>query len=139
MPELIYDPPVNARDARDAREARGFTQCIALVERDQSIALARWHAPREANDGVMQILDLIVAPEHGRKGHGRALLRAAIEQASEYFRARELRLRRVWILVQQKQQVIGRAFFTQNGFHHVATIPDLLRDQDALVYVRSMD
>jgi ribosomal protein S18 acetylase RimI-like enzyme len=35
--------------------------------------------------------------------------------------------------------VNARAFLTRHGFHHVATIKELLAKQDALVYLLALD
>jgi hypothetical protein len=56
-----------------------------------------------------------------------------------FAQAQKLRLRRLWVSVEQKTQVIARAFLTQHGFHHTATMKELLADQDALIYVRTFD
>ena len=64
---------------------------------------------------------------------------AFIEQAASYGNARGVPTRRLWVSVEQKTQVNARAFLTRHGFHHVATIHELLAKQDALVYLRSLD
>ena len=79
---------------------------------------------------MAQLLDLTVLPEHRRKGHGSTLITAFIEQAAAYGRASGILTRRLWVSVEQKTQVNARAFLTRHGFHHVATIHELLAKQD---------
>jgi hypothetical protein len=66
-------------------------------------------------------------------------MHAVYAQVQAYFRARRIVPRRLWIAVEQKTQIIGRSFLTGLGFHHVATVSNLMKDQDALVYTRSFD
>jgi len=60
-------------------------------------------------------------------------------QGREWQRRRGSKLRRVWVGIEQKSQVIARAFLTSRGFHHIATVDELYRDQELMVYVKSMD
>jgi ribosomal protein S18 acetylase RimI-like enzyme len=132
MPEIDYYPPVPPSPPQP------FLQRIDLREGATVIATANWHAPI-GREGVAQLLDLTVVPEHRRRGRGSALLTLFIEQASLYGRSIGVPTRRLWISVEQKTQVNARAFLTRHGFHHVATIKELLAEQDALVYLRSLD
>jgi GNAT superfamily N-acetyltransferase len=134
MADLIYDPPLPPRPGTD-----GFVQTIRFIEGDRPIAIARWHVSGDASEGVAQILELNVFAPHARHGHGRKLLDAVISQATAYHRSRKSVLRRLWISVEQKRQVIGRSFLTGRGFHHVATMKELIVDQDALLYMKSFD
>jgi GNAT superfamily N-acetyltransferase len=84
-------------------------------------------------------LDLTVFPPHQRVGNGKRLLDAVIAQGRELQRRRKTKLRRVWIGVEQKSQVIARAFLTSRGFHHITTVDELYRGQELMVYVKSMD
>jgi ribosomal protein S18 acetylase RimI-like enzyme len=62
-----------------------------------------------------------------------------MKQCVSHLRSRKVRARRLWVAVEQRNQVIARAFLTHMGFHHTSTIRDLLSDQDVLVYVYSFD
>lgn len=115
-----------------------FTQHVLLYHEGRPIAQARWHAP-ESSDGVFQILDFVVVPEFQRQGHGSTLLRAIYDQAEILFRSVGQRPRRVWVSIEQKRQVIARAFLSRHGFHHVSTIKNLYVKQDAMIYQRSFD
>ncbi len=141
MSELSYEPPLlptrtTARGAPAPQSSSGFVQSITLREGTQTIGTARWHAP-SSEDGVAQLLELATWPPHQRRGHGRQLLLAVIGQAREHFHSRGLKLRHMWLGVEQKSQVNARAFLTANGFHHVSTVQDLLRKQDLLIYIKS--
>jgi ribosomal protein S18 acetylase RimI-like enzyme len=113
-------------------------QRIEMREDGKTVAAAHWHAPA-GKEGVVQLLDLTVIPEHRRKGHGSTLLIALRDQAIAYGKARGILTRRIWVSVEQKTQVNARAFLTRHGFHHVATIKEMLANQDALVYLLSLD
>ena len=132
MPDLFYFPII----AQTAEQP--FFQRIELREEGRTIATAHWHTAGGA-EGVAQLLDLIVLPEHRRKGHGSTLITAFKEQAAAYGRATGVVTRRLWVSVEQKTQVNARAFLTRHGFHHVATIHELLAHQDALVYLLALD
>src|SRR3954468_14250764 len=135
MPDLTFDPPLPTKATPGIS---GFLQTVTLRDRDQPIAVARWHAPA-GGEGVVQLVELSVSPAQARQGHARRLLQAVVEQATKLQRGRKVALRRMWISLEQKSQVNGRAFLTGNGFHHVATVSNLLKDQDALIYSRSFD
>lgn len=132
MLDFTRHPAVAAQDTRDEL----FTQTVTLRDGDASIGLARWAAGPE---GVVQLLCLQVDKSHRRQGHGRRLLNEVIRQARQLYAPRPAGLRRMWLIVEQKQQIIARAFLMGSGFHHVATIKDLYHDQDALIYLRSFN
>ena len=135
MPQFKHDPPTLSPPAQGMS---GFVQQISLSEGKQTVAVAQWHAP-EASPGVVQILELSVTPDLRRRGHGGALLRELIAQVQAFHAARKVRFRRIWLNVEQKSQVHARAFLTQHGFHHVATVEELFDHEDALVYMKSYD
>jgi GNAT superfamily N-acetyltransferase len=137
--DLRYDPPLPAKGAGPAPGAP-FIQSIQCLNAGGIVmGKAIWHAPDGAADGVFQILHLQVRPELRRQGLGGRLLEASIIQATQWHRARRIPLRRAWLSVEQKSQVIARAFLTQHGFHHIATASNLHKDQDALIYIRAFD
>ena len=109
-----------------------------MLDGRATIGTARWYVPA-VDHGAVQILEIHIAPEVRRKGHGTALLRELIRQVRAYHQARGARFRRLWIAVEQKSQVAARAFLTHVGFHHVATIQNILIKQDALIYLKGMD
>ena len=133
MLELICDPPARAKTADP------FLQSIRYADGDTLIGQARWHTTCDPSEGVAEILYLTVAPPYRRKGNGRRLMEAVTSQASEYFKCRKSRLRRLWVPVNQKSQVLARSFLMQFGFNHVGTIKELLRDEDLLMYMRTFD
>src|SRR5947208_2139367 len=135
MIEFHFDPPLPAKPA----VAAAFAQSITMTDAGQMLATARWHSPADAQAGLVQVLDLFTVPNQQRRGHGRRMLEAVIEQARELHRRRKTKLRRVWMAVEQKSQVIGRAFLTGRGFHHVSTASGLYRDQDLMIFVKSLD
>lgn len=134
MPEFTYDPPLPAPDADSP-----FLQTIRAVHGKQIIGTARWHVVAPPIEGVAQLIEVHVQPPYRRQGHGGRLVQQAIAQAAAFFASRQATFRRVWTTVQQKNQVIARAFLTAQGFHHTATVKDLLRSEDLLIYVRGMD
>jgi GNAT superfamily N-acetyltransferase len=131
MSSFQYDPPPSQSD--------GFLQTVRLVDDGEPIATARWHAAPGDADGVVQILDFRVDPSRGRRGHGKRLLAAVIEQCLVYHKLRKRPLRRLWLTLHHKRHVIARAFFLSQGFTHTATIKDVAADGDLLVYVRTFD
>jgi ribosomal protein S18 acetylase RimI-like enzyme len=135
MPE--YDLSTPAKTIADAQ--RPFFQHITARQGTTPIGQATWTSPGQDGQGAVQMLELFIEPPHRRKGHGRQLLRELIHQAHAAQQRLGLPLRRIWAPVRQKSEVAGRAFLTENGFHHVGTLPGLLPDQDLLIYVRSFD
>lgn len=133
MPDLSYDPPL------PTSPFSGFVQTIRLTHAGKELGHARWHVAGDGHDGVVQILDLTVGINHRRQRHGQTLYDALLAQVRKLFKTHKIRPRRIWMTLEQKDQVIGRAFLTAQGFHHVATIPSLLTGQDAMVYLVSLD
>ena len=133
MPDLSYDP------IQAPADVDGFVQTIRLYAAGRTLGHARWHTTGDGHDGVFQLLELTVAPERRRQHYGKQLFEAFLEQIRKFCKARKIKPRRIWINVQQKEQVVGRAFLTLKGFHHVATIPALLKGQDAMIYLMSLD
>ncbi len=133
MPDLTYDPPF------PTGPLAGYVQTIRMTDAGKQIGYARWYVTDDGTTGVAQLLEITIAPPHRRAGHGQRLLQAAIEQIRQFFRARKLPLRRIWMNVNQKDQVNGRAMMTHAGFHHMGTVSSILKDQDALIYVLSLD
>jgi hypothetical protein len=133
MSDFSYAPPLPANPTNE-----GFVQTIKMSASGKPVGLARWHVRPGAADGVTQLLELTIIARN-RQGHGRQLMAEVTKQARAYFKSRGSHLRRMWIAVEQKGQVIGRAFLTEQGFHHVATLPELMHAQDALLYMKSFD
>lgn len=134
--EPCYLPPLPAKVAADMP----FVQTIQLCSAGGAVlATAVWICPAGAPDGVVQLLHLYVDPAHRRQGLGQRLLDVCIQQARAYHRLRGVSFRRLWALVEQKSQVIARAFLTQHGFHHTATVQNLHKKQDGLIYTRTFD
>lgn len=134
MPKLTYDPPV-----RTGANAQTFLQTIRLTAGEELVAQARWLVNTDPLHGVAQIIEFTVSPNHRRKGHGHFLMEALTSQATEYFALRKSRLRRVWLSLEQKRQVIARSFLMQFGFNHVGTVSELLKREDLLIYMRTFD
>jgi GNAT superfamily N-acetyltransferase len=124
-------PGVNSPDT--------FVQTIRLTRDREVIGQARWHCAVDPAQGIAQLLELTIAPPHRRQEFGRRLMEAVTAQASQFFKSRQSRLRRVWISIEQEQQVIGRSFLMQFGFHHVGTVQELLKGEDLLIYMRTFD
>jgi GNAT superfamily N-acetyltransferase len=131
MPTFEAQPPTAA-----APPAGPFCQSLRLLDGQTEIGRALWFT---ADGSVVQILSLEVAPKHRRSGAGGLLYEELIRNARQLARQRRTPLRRVWIVTEQKSQIIGRAFLTKHGFHHTTTINSLLKGQDALVYQKAYD
>ena len=102
------------------------------------LAWARWAASQSPH-GVAQLLQIETVADERRKNYATVLLREVYRQVDAYFRARGQRPRRLWLVLEQKSQVVARAFVTRHGFHHTSTINNLLKHEDAMVYSRSFD
>jgi len=133
MSDFSYDPPL------PVGPVDGFIQTVRLLDNGKSIGLAKWYVPGDGRDGVAQLLELSTVTTIRRTGHGKRLLDATIDEIRRFLKARKFPQRRIWMNVNQKDHVIGRAFLTGAGFHHVSTIAGLLKGQDALIYVLSLD
>ena len=131
MRDLSFDPAVS--------DADGFFQTIQLHVDGKAVGTARWHALQGGGDGVVQIVDFHVLPPCQRRGHGRRLMGALVEQVRTYHAMRGVSPRRLWVGLRHKTHVIARAFFASQGFTHVATVKDLLVDEDLLVYIRAFN
>ena len=133
MADYSHAPPLPPKPSNE-----GFVQTVRLVVSSKTIGAARWHVRPGAADGVAQLLDLTITGR-AREGYGRQLMAEVVKQTRLYFKARGSHLRRIWIAVEQKGQVMGRAFLTEQGFHHVATLQEVMHAQDTLLYMKSFD
>ena len=131
MPEFTYDPAITP--------TTGFLQTIRMNEGGQPIGTAVWHAAVDSKDGIVQILEFNIAPQLRRHGSGKRLMAALVGQVLAYHRARKMPLRRLWAALRHKSQIIARAFFASEGFTHIATVKDLLANEEALIYIRTFD
>src|SRR5882724_1371269 len=114
MSTVHISPPVSLKKITGA-----FQQLIELRDGDELIGHARWICSGDASEGVVQILELNVSAGRGRRGHGQALMGLLTKEAKDYFKLHKVKLRRIWIVIEQKRQVIGRSFLMKFGFHHV--------------------
>lgn len=133
MPTLRIAPPASPKSPDP------FIQHIELVENEKPIAQAHWTTTDDPAQGIVQILELTVQPPHRRQGHAKRLMDALTQQAREHFKSRRQSLKRMWLTIDQKRQVIARSFLMKFGFHHVGTIKELLQDQDVLIYMRTFN
>ena len=115
-----------------------FGQRIDLLLDGQLGGTVQWFAPRSAG-GIVQILDLLVDTPRRRQGFGTALLRKAYAEATTVFTAAGVKPRRVWVCLEQKRDVVARAFFTKHGYQHVSTLAAMLTNEDGMVYQRTFD
>jgi ribosomal protein S18 acetylase RimI-like enzyme len=115
-----------------------FVQTIQLKDGDHQLGRAIWTAA-DPSQGVIQILELWVDPKARRAGHATQLYHQLIANAREFHKLRKEPLRRVWISMAHKSQVIGRSFLTGQGFHNISTTGGVLQDEDQLIYVKSLD
>lgn len=126
-----YDPPISP--------TAGILQTISLIEDGKAVGVGRWHSAPDETEGVAQIIEFYVPPAHQRQGHGKRLLAALIDQCQLYHRQRKTPFRRLWLPLHHKRHVLARAFFLSQGFNHTATIKEIARDEDLLVYVRTFE
>ena len=122
----------------DAGATGVFVQTVELMDDDRTLGRAVW-ATSDASQGVIQILELTIDRKVRRAGHGRRLYRGVIDQARAYHKLQKENLRRVWVSIGHKSQVVGRSFLTSEGFHHISSTGGLLQDEDQLIYVKSLD
>jgi ribosomal protein S18 acetylase RimI-like enzyme len=134
MPTFSFEPPLPTT----ATTTTAFVQTIRVLDEGKLIGQATWSIPAIDN-GVLQILTLDITASQRRQGHARQLLLQAIKQGDGFCKLKRRKLRKAWMLVRQKEQIIGRSFLTGQSFHHVSTINNLFKDEDALVYVRAFD
>lgn len=132
MPSYAYEPPL------PPVAPNAFVQTVRLTEDGHPIGSAVWSIP-DIDAGVLQILTMEIAPAHARRGHGKRLLAEVLRQGQALCKSRKRKLRKAWMLVRQKGQVVGRSFLTGQSFHHVSTVSNLLKDEDGLIYIRAFD
>jgi ribosomal protein S18 acetylase RimI-like enzyme len=137
MPDTII-PTLKLSMPIPARPVLPFVQTLSLTDNRRSIGSVTWYAPA-TDDGVVQILNIQIDPLHQRQGHGSTLIRAAYEQAHRLFAAIEIKPRRVWVAVEQKNHVNARAFLSRHGYQHVSSIKNVYRKQESLIYLRAFD
>ena len=133
MIEYHTQPPIPTRKIEHS-----FTQTLEMRDGTRTLGRAVWNVA-DGSEGVIQILELWIDPAVRRAGHGRQLLHATVEQARLMHKVRKQNLRRLWAGVGHKSQVVGRSFLTAVGFHLIGSTAGLLKDQELLVYVKSLD
>lgn len=133
MPQLSVDLPV-----KSATPSATFIQTLTASDKARPIGRAVW-ASSATQPGTVQIVFIEVSPAHARQGIGSQLMVRIIEEAQKRARHLGIPLRRVWVVVEQKTQIVARGFLTRHGFHHVKTIDALHKDEAAMVYVKSFD
>ena len=131
-------PTLKIQERIPAQPALPFVQTLLLISGSRVIGSATWVAP-DTEDGVIQILNIRIDPLHQRQGHGSTLIRAVYEQAHKLFKALEIKPRRAWLAVEQKNHVNARAFLSRHGYHHVSSVKNVYRKQESLVYLRAFD
>jgi len=114
-----------------------IVETVVLADGQKVIGQATWFT--SGTDGHASVLQVSVDPNFGRQGHGAAIVKKVIQRAKGHFESRGGRLRRVTINAEQKSQVVGRAFLTKLGFHHVGTLSNVLVKQDLMVYSLGCD
>jgi len=118
---------------------QAFTQTLRLMDGETEIARATWHCPASASAGIIQIIELHVNEPFRRRGMGKRIMQDVYKAATAYLKLRKAKFRRAWMAIEQKTQVVGRAFLTSRGYHHVSVINDLFVDQDLMIYIKSLD
>ena len=132
MASYSYEPPL------PPVAPNAFVQTVRMTDEGEPIGYATWSIP-DIDAGVLQILSMALLPAHRRRGPGKRLLREVLKQGHARCKSRKRKLRKAWMLVRQKGQVVGRSFLPGQSFHHVSTISNLLKDEDGLVYIRAFD
>lgn len=130
MIHVEVNPPVSADDG-----SLPFVQTVRLADGGRAVGHAVWTT---GGDGIAQLVHLSIDPAHRRRGLGRHLYRAVVEQCRTYHRG-PMSFRRLWVAVPHKRFVVGRAFLTGEGFHLLTSSAGVYADEDLLVYVRSYD
>lgn len=129
---LTHDPAIES-----APQDEPFFQTVRLTLGEQEIGRCRWHVGGTPAEGVAQLVEIYVQPPYRRQGYGGRIMREMFTQAQRWFAAHDARLRRVWLAVEHKSHITARAFLTSHGYHHMATVPDMLKDQDQLIYTKA--
>jgi len=133
MSDPTFAPPTPSKPT-----GRSFLQTLTLGTSSDPLAVATWYTTGHP-DGVFQIVDFWVAPPGRRRGVGSQLLKAVVVRVNEYAASQKIRPRRLWTAVEQKDQIVSRAFLTTHGFHHTASHGELYKNQELLLYSKAMD
>jgi GNAT superfamily N-acetyltransferase len=115
-----------------------FVQAVKMMDDNRTLGRAIW-AAADPSQGVIQLVEFWIDPAIRRSGYGRRLMRGLIDQARSYHKLRKENLRRIWVGVGHKSHVVGRAFLSSEGFHHISTTGGLMKGEDQLIYVKSLD
>lgn len=115
-----------------------LVQTIELTdEAGHVVASAMWFT--QGTDGYVQLLDIRVDERLRRRRVGSRLFELLRKETSIFFKSRGGKLRRITADVEQKSQVVARAFLTEMGFHHVGTITNALKKQDVVIYLLALE
>src|SRR2546429_9948276 len=106
MPDLVIHPPA---PRKSSKSADSFVQTIDLMDGPTRIGRARWQCVSDLSQGVVQILELTVAPRLRRRGHAHRLMEAITTQAGGYFKAGGARPGGGWIATEQERPGFARS------------------------------
>jgi GNAT superfamily N-acetyltransferase len=129
---------VRVTPAANATVTLPFIQTVELSnDAGNRLAHAIWFT--NGRDGAIQLLHLEVEPAERRRGVGTKLFGMLKKEADLFFRSRGQRLRRVFLNAAHRDDIVFRGWLTKQGFHPTNTMTNVLKQQDAMIYLLGCD
>ncbi len=129
----------NMNDKEEAKKSftderiKGHHYLVA-IEEGKIIGLVTWLAHGLAKHGLAELDRICLLPESRGKGAGKRLVEAMIKDASEWYKAKGSRLRKLYLLTHADNKK-AQSFYEKIGFKHETILKKhYYDDKDEIVY-----
>ena len=112
-------------------------ETLLAIDDNAVCGTVTWEPRGGLDDGVAEMIGLGVTEGFKRQGIASKLVDAMIEEATQFFSAKNYSLR-VILLFMEKTNETARKFYSVNRFKEVATIPSLYPSDDASIWTRHL-
>jgi len=106
---------------------------IIAEENNEIIGLAQWFVKENPNSGVAEIEEVFVNPNFRGKGIGSGLIDFIIEDIKDFFKANNIKLRKIFLFV-SKNNVAARRLYEKFGFKQISELNDLFSHKEQEVF-----
>ncbi|MFW9949688.1 MAG: GNAT family N-acetyltransferase, partial [Candidatus Thorarchaeota archaeon] len=108
---------------------------LACINGEGVIGTISWDIRGGLEDGVIELVALGTSPSYHRRGIGRELILAMINEAQAFFTKFSYKLRVIYLFMEKNNEV-GREFYKNMGFREIFTIPSFLPHDDVVFWIK---
>lgn len=121
-----------------ATQLATLMETILCIQNDSLCGTISWAVRGGMDDGVVEVVGLGIRDQYKRQGLATKLVEEAIRQAQAIFSAKNYKLRRVFLFMEQGNE-IARQFYNKQDFRETATIPSFYPSDGASIFIREFD